>query len=498
MVRESRGLLWSPGDVFLSAMHIPLRRDSFNQWIIQTSSDMPGTDDVGRSANITFSVQQKGGQTEACPPNKKLSKILRLQCGDALAHFFDIGAAIEGADAEESFSGAAEAAAGGDDDIGFIQHFVEHLPARHSCWATDPNVWGVDTTEDGESGFGAGFDEEFGIAHVMFDQGGDLGFACLAVNGFGTALDDVADAVELGAVATAPEGVDSQGCAVFLFAHEGLWDDDDGATDAGESAVLGEAAELNGAVAGTFDFEDAAGDGWVLDEGLVGGIIKDDGAVGFGVGDPGFKLRAGGGGSGRVVWVAEIDEVHRLTRDLRDETVFRGALHIVQARVGTGFIGIARIASHDVGVHIDRVNGVSDGDFVAVSEDVQDVACIALAAIRDEDFIRVHIQATGLVVVVSDGITQEVVALFRTVATEAGAVAHFIHRLVHGFTGGVRQSLGHIANATADQALRCVGVGLGEGFHTTCDFWEEISGFELEVVFVEVGHGDEKGAMKKG
>ena len=49
--------------------------------------------------------------------------------------------------------------------------------------------------------------------------------------------------------------------------------DDEGAADAGEAAVFGEAAELDGAVAGAFDFVDGAGDGGVLDEGLVGSVV---------------------------------------------------------------------------------------------------------------------------------------------------------------------------------------------------------------------------------
>jgi len=60
---------------------------------------------------------------------------------------------------------------------------------------------------------------------------------------------------------------------------------------------------------------------------------------------------------------------------------------------------------------------------------------------------------------------------------------------VHRRTHGLGQRLRHIADATADQTLRGVGVRLREGFHAAGDFREEVTGFELVVVFVDVGHG---------
>jgi hypothetical protein len=93
-----------------------------------------------------------------------------------------------------------------------------------------------------------------------------------------------------------------------------------------------------------------------------------------------------------------------------------------------------------------------------------------------------------LVVVFSDGVAQEIVALFGAIAFESLAVALFIDGVVHGVAHGFGQGFGDIADAAADEVFGSVGIGFGEGFDATSDFWEQVSRFEFEVVFVDVGH----------
>lgn len=363
------------------------------------------------------------------------------------------------------------------------------MPAGDASGATDPDVGGVDAAKNIQTGFFAGLNEEGGVAHVVFDEGADLGFAFIGVEGGGAALDNVTGTIEFGAVAAAPEGMDGVGGAVFFTAHEGFGDDDEGAANAGESTVFGEAAELDGAVAGTFDFVDGAGDRGVLNEGFVGGVVEQDGFTFESVGDPGFELSAGGGGTGGVVGVAEIDEIDGLVGDFGNEAVFGVALEIDQAFVGTVFIGIAGIADHHVGVDVDGVDGISDGDFVAGSEDVQDVAGVALGAVGDEDFVGVDVEAAGFEIVVGDGVAEEVVALLGAITFEGFGNALFVDGIVHGIADGFGEGFGDITNAASDEAFGTLGVGFIEDFDATGDFREEVSGFQLEVVFVDVGHG---------
>ena len=277
------------------------------------------------------------------------------------------------------------------------------------------------------------------------------------------------------------------------FAHELFWNDHDAAAHAGEATVLGEAAELNGAIARAFDFIDRVRELRIANEGFVGGVVEDGGAVGQGVFHPGFELCTRGYGARRIVRVAEVGQIDRLIGDLGHEAVGWRAFEVVEARVSTAFISLARVARHDVGVHIHGIHRVGDGDLVPGTEDVEDVAGIAFAAVGDENLIGFHVDAAGLEVVFGDGVAQEIVALLRAIATEGGAVAHFIDGLVHGRAHGLWQRFGHVADAAADQAFGRLGVGLGENPHATGDFGEEVTGFELVVVFVDVGHGRGKG-----
>ena len=64
--------------------------------------------------------------------------------------------------------------------------------------------------------------------------------------------------------------------------------------------------------------------------------------------------------------------------------------------------------------------------------------------------VDVEVDAAGQEVVFQDGLTQEVVALLGTVATEALGCGHLIDSFVHGLGDCGTQGLGDIADAEAD------------------------------------------------
>lgn len=119
-----------------------------------------------------------------------------------------------------------------------------------------------------------------------------------------------------------------------------------------------------------FDFVDRTRDVFVLDECLIGGIVEDDGVIFLSVVYPGSKLLACGRGSCRVVRVAEVDDVYFFFWDGWDEVVFSGAGEIDESVVTAVFISFASVTDHYVGVNVDWVDWVGDGDFVVLTEDV--------------------------------------------------------------------------------------------------------------------------------
>lgn len=236
----------------------------------------------------------------------------------------------------------------------------------------------------------------------------------------------------------------------------------------------------------TVDFVDGAWDVAVLDEGFVSCIVENDGVVCLGVVDPSLELFAGGRSTCWVVRVAEVDDVYFFCWDGWDEVILRGARKIDEAFVTSTVVGIPSVADHDVGVDIDWVNGVGDGDGVAVAENVEDVACVALGTIGDEDVIGADVEAS--IAVLYHRFSQECVALLWTVATEGVAVAEFVDGFVHCFADGEREWLGDVADATFDEVLCLVRVRLSVGRDAATDFWEKVASFELEKVIVDVCH----------
>src|SRR5690606_29768863 len=126
-----------------------------------------------------------------------------------------------------------------------------------------------------------------------------------------------------------------------------------------------------------FDLVDGARHAFFADEGLVGGVVEDDGTVLAGVSHPSGELLTGGGGPGRVVRIAEVDQIHLLFGNGRDEIVFRCARQVDETAVGPAVVGFAGVAGHHIGVHVDRIDGIGDGDAVARPEDVENVAGVA-------------------------------------------------------------------------------------------------------------------------
>lgn len=145
----------------------------------------------------------------------------------------------------------------------------------------------------------------------MIDELGNLLFAFFGKHCCRAFLHGIRGAVEFGGVAAGPELMDRDRRAVFGTTRYRFRNYHVSAAYTGEATVFRERAELDRATASAFYFVDGMRDLRILNEGLVGGIEKDDRIVFPCVGDPLSELCAGGDGTGRVVRKAEINESAR-------------------------------------------------------------------------------------------------------------------------------------------------------------------------------------------
>jgi len=228
------------------------------------------------------------------------------------------------------------------------------------------------------------------------------------------------------------------------------------------------------------------GDVRVGDERLVGGVEEDHAIVGVGVVDPLLQLGLAGHGAGRVVGEAEVDDVHLLGRQRRDEVVGLVARHVDDVLIVAFLVGLAGAADHDVGVVVDRVDRVADGHHVVEGEDVEDVGAVALGAVGDEHLLGLQADAERLVGFLDNGVDQPVIPLLRAVAGEVGGGAEVVDGVVERLQHGRGQRAGDVADAEADHLG--VRVGGGEFPHAAADLGEEVAGFEFQVVIVDLCH----------
>ena len=214
----------------------------------------------------------------------------------------------------------------------------------------------------------------------------------------------VAHAVELGALATAPELPEGHGIPVPGVAGQGLGNHGKGAACSREAGIFGEGAELDGAVPGPLHFKNGVGQLRILDKGFVSRIKENQGFMAAGIVNPTLQICTGSHRPGGIVGEAQIDDIRRRCRQGGAKVVVRGEGQVLQAAVAPLIICGARMAGHHVGVHVDGVDRIGHRNAVVVPEDVQNVAGVALGAIGDENLVRFNGTAPLLVIMLGDGL----------------------------------------------------------------------------------------------
>ena len=147
--------------------------------------------------------------------------------------------------------------------------------------------------------------EVVGIAHVVLDGVAHLLLPLRRVDGFGSPLGNVGGSVEFAALAAVPQLIEAHA----VGALQCMGDDGVATLYACESSGFGEAAELDGALPGSFYFVDGVGELVVLYEGFVGSVVEDDGFVLEGVVHPQGEFLFCHDGTCGVVGIAEEDDV---------------------------------------------------------------------------------------------------------------------------------------------------------------------------------------------
>ena len=136
-------------------------------------------------------------------------------------------------------------------------------------------------------------------------------------------------------------------------------------------------------------------------------------------------------------------------------------------------------ASHDVGVHVDRVDGIRHCHHSAFRKELLEVAKVRLCAISYEDLVRGNANAASHVFA-HDSLAKEGVALFGTVAVKVFGAPHLVHCRVQCLDNSWHKGFCHIANAEAYDLL--VGVCALVGLDPVGNIGKEIALLQGKVV----------------
>ena len=360
----------------------------------------------------------------------------------------------------------------------FLQQLVKEVPAGHAGF--QPYIGRVHAAVYLKARLLQPFPDDLGVALVAGDGLAALGRAIRAVYRGGGALHRVADAVEFAAHAAFPHGVQLSGGSVGQQALHPVGNDHPAAAGAGKTGGFGIGAAFNGHILRALDFVNA-GRGPALDKGLVGGIVHNHGPVLPGVVHKGLQLVPGQGGAGGVVGVAQVNHIHRAVRQGRHKVVFRVAGQVDQP-VPPVAHKIPRPARHGVGIHIHGIDGIGHGDDRVVAEQLLHVAYIALGPVGHKHLVLGQVNAQGLVVVLQNGIDQEIIAVVRAVAVEGFRPAHFQHGLFKRLHNGGGQGAGYVADAQTNQVrVRVLGAVFPD---PPGDFGKQVAAGQLVIIGV--------------
>ena len=167
--------------------------------------------------------------------------------------------------------------------------------------------------------------------------------------------------------------------------------------------------------------------------------------------------------------------------NLRDEVIALIARHV-------GYIAPLAVLEdsgstyHHVRVYINRINRVGNADVVIPSQNLLDISRIALGSIVYEYLVGIKMNATWQKVVLDDSLAEEVVASFRTIASERSLLSHLVYSLVHRLDDGRAERLGYVTDAQTDYTLlwMCNLVGV----HLLCDVGKQVVVGQLQEMFI--------------
>ena len=228
------------------------------------------------------------------------------------------------------------------------------------------------------------------------------------------------------------------------------------------------------------------GDAVLPNIGLIRRIEQDKALIAAGVVNPALQLGAAQGRACGIVRQAQVDNVGPLQRQGRNKTVFSRAGQIDDARPAPFSIKCSGAASHHIGIHIHRVYGVGHGDDIPAPEQFLKIAEITLRPVADENVIGIDLHATRREIPLRDGLAQEAVTLFRTVATEALRSRLLIHGLMQRLDDRRRQRTGYVTDPKADELhFRVIFL---KRIHLVRDIGKKIAARQLEIVIVDLCH----------
>ena len=239
--------------------------------------------------------------------------------------------------------------------------------------------------------------------------------------------------------------------------------------------------ELDGTFARTTNLVDRVRNLVVLNISLIGSIVEDKRIVLQRVVNPLAQFGLRNHRARGVVGITQINHIHTAVGQLRHKTVLGITWHIQHIRP-TAILLHTGTPNHHVRIDIHRIDGIGDANGIVPAHQLLNVTRITLGTIVHKHLVAVQMDATRQEIVLQDSITQEIVALFGSVAPESLTSGHLVGSLMDGLDNSRCQWLRNIAYTQRNNIH--FGMHRLKGVYLFCNVGEQIVVRQFQEVVV--------------
>ena len=211
----------------------------------------------------------------------------------------------------------------------------------------------------------------------------------------------------------------------------------------------------------------------VSDKSFVRRVEQNYRFIGDGVIDPCFQLRFRSDRTGRIVRIAQVDDINVFGRQFRHKIIVSRTRHIDDIFIPPLFQRPPGPPCHNIRIDIHRIHRIGHRDRIGKRKNLLEIARIAFGTVRDKYLRHIKVNAAGFIIVFNYRFGKERISLLRAIAPERVSRCHLVDGIVHCFDNRRSKRLCNITDTEFD--YRSFRIRIGKSCNSPSDLRKEVA-----------------------